>query len=124
MKQYLYILIAIVALAISAEGSTTERIDIAQQDGLILTESMPRSDLFRAGESTITLPTSEGSVTQQRTSQSSIRRTSNNLLSHKSTVESSRSPLNSTIVRSVVPVPSGDLRAKEYYIFQLRHIII
>ncbi|MBR4064653.1 MAG: hypothetical protein IKK02_05275 [Tidjanibacter sp.] len=124
MKRYLYILIAIATLAIFAEGRTIEHTSITNQENLILTESMPRSDLFRAGESTIALPTSEGSVTQQRTSQSVVRRVGNNLLTHKSSIESSQSSLNSTIVRSVVPVPSGDLMAKDYYIFQLRHIII
>lgn len=124
MKRILCIIITLVALSIFGESSVATPTNAAEQDELVLTESMPRSDLFRAGESTIALPTSEGSVTQQRTSQSVVRRVGNNLLTHKSSIESSRSPLNSTIVRSVVPVPSGDLMAKDYYIFQLRHIII
>lgn len=124
MKRILCIIITLVALSIFGESSIATPTNAAGQDELVLTESMPRSDLFRAGESTIALPTSEGSVTQQRTSQSVVRRVGNNLLTHKSSIESSRSSLNSTIVRSVVPVPSGDLMAKDYYIFRLRHIII
>lgn len=124
MKRILCIIITLVALSIFGESSVAMPTNAAGQDELVLTESMPRSDLFRAGESTIALPTSEGSVTQQRTSQSVVRRVGNNLLTHKSSIESSQSSLNSTIVRSVVPVPSGDLMAKDYYIFQLRHIII
>lgn len=124
MKRILCIIITLVALSIFGESSVATPANAAEQDELVLTESMPRSDLFRAGESTIALPTSEGSVTQQRTSQSVVRRVGNNLLTHKSSIESSQSSLNSTIVRSVVPVPSGDLMAKDYYIFRLRHIII
>lgn len=124
MKRILCIIITLVALSIFGESSVATPANVAGQDELVLTESMPRSDLFRAGESTIALPTCEGSVTQQRTSQSVVRRVGNNLLTHKSSIESSQSSLNSTIVRSVVPVPSGDLMAKDYYIFQLRHIII
>lgn len=124
MKRILCIIITLVALSIFGESSVAMPTNAAGQDELVLTESMPRSDLFRAGESTIALPTSEGSVTQQRTSQSVVRRVGNNLLTHKSSIESSQSSLNSTIVRSVVPVPSGDLMAKDYYIFRLRHIII
>ena len=124
MKRLFYILIGIVALSFFAERSTVDPTLVVEQEEQILTESMPRSDLFRAGESSIALPTSEGSVNQQRTSQSEARRAGNNLLTRKSTIESSHSPLNSVIVRSAVPVPSGDLATKEYYIFQLRHIII
>lgn len=124
MKQLLYILIAVVTLSLLGEREVATPNIIVEQEEQMLTESMPRSELFRAGSGSIALPSGEGSVAQKRTSQSVARRVATHLLSRKATVESNHSPINRVIVRRVVPVPSGDLAAKIYYIFQLRHIII
>lgn len=124
MIRLIYILIAVVTLSLFGDRDATTPIIILEQDESVLTESMPRSDHFRAGSGSIALPTGEGSVSQQRTSQSVARRVATNLLSRKATIESNHSPINRVIVRRVVPVPAGDLAAKIYYIFQLRHIII
>ena len=124
MKRLLYILSFALLFSLFSGSEEQSGVEKGEQIGQILSEAIPTADLFRAGNNTISLPTSEGSVTQQRTSQSTARRVSNSLLSRKSAVASSYSSSNLAFVRSVVPVPAGDIATTDYYVYRLRHIII
>lgn len=124
MKRLLYILCFVLLFTLFSGSEVQSSMEKSEQTSLILSEAIPTADLFRAGDSTISLPTSEGSVTQQRTSQSTARRVNNSLLSRKSIVASSYSSSNLAFVRSVIPVPAGDIATTDYYVYRLRHIII
>lgn len=124
MKRLLYILGFALFFTLFSESEAESSVVKNEQIGHILSEAIPTADLFRAGDSSISLPTSEGSVTQQRTSQSTARRVNNSLLSRKSIVASNYSSSNLAFVRSVIPVPSGDIETTDYYVYRLRHIII
>ncbi len=124
MKRLIYILSFFVACQLFVGGPTEECVEVAERKWHVISETMPSVDLFRGGEGQLSMPTHEGSVSRTRTSQSVARRVAAKWLSHHSAVESSKSSIKYSIVRSASPSNRVVAVLKDHYVFRLRHILI